>query len=252
MVPILKCIVSTFSTNPRNLSVKSFYALYKHCQSKSAIQWPQHTLSNIWNSEHTASIIRFVYGRGNIWMAWLISISAIWDAMPCSLVHGGQCFEGSQFFCTEDGQQVPPQMNTNIIAWRMCIKAFLFQQTKPSYMWSKCQKNEHCGCRFSTSNPYSACYVWVWMLALWTFINRLFMFVFSPSISLLRKYFRTDCDHFLTKCHLYAPFHLTTHNQCKWKSTDTNQVSLSSDRNCTSSFRHLVRCSGIPSIVLTC
>jgi len=26
-------------------------------------------------------------------------------------------------------------------ATRMRIKAFLFQQTKPSFMWSKCQKN---------------------------------------------------------------------------------------------------------------
>jgi hypothetical protein len=71
------------------------------------------------------------------------------------------------------------------------------------------------GCKFSTSNPYSACCVWVWMLALWTFIIRLFMFTFSPSISLLSKFFRIDCDNFLTKCHLYAPFHLTTHNLCQ-------------------------------------
>lgn len=102
-------------------------------------------------------------------------------------------------------------------AWRMCIKAFICQQTKPSCMWSKCQKKpyEHCGCRFSTSNPYSACYVWVWMLALWTSIIRLFMSVSSPSISLLRKYFRIDRNHFLTKCHLYTPFHLTTHERSR-------------------------------------
>jgi len=51
---------------------------------------------------HIASIIHFVYGRGNIRMARLICISAIWDAIPCSLVHGRQCFEGTHFLCTED------------------------------------------------------------------------------------------------------------------------------------------------------
>jgi len=139
------------------------------------------------------------------------------------------------------------------IAWRMCIKAFLFQQTKPSCMWSKCQKTIWTTwLRFSISNPYSACYVWIWMLALWTSIIRLLMFVSSPYISLLRKYFRIDHDHFLTKCHLYTPYHLTTHNQRNWKSVDTNQESFTSDRNCTSSFRYLVCCSSLPSIVLTC
>jgi hypothetical protein len=53
------------------------------------------------------------------------------------------------------------------------------------------------------------------MLALWTSIIRLFMSVSSPSISLLRKYFRIDRNHFLTKCHLYTPFHLTTHERSR-------------------------------------
>lgn len=138
-------------------------------------------------------------------------------------------------------QQVPPQMNANTELLGECVlRHFFSNRQRPLVCGPNAKKpHEHCGCRFCASNPYSACYVWLWMLALWTPIIRLFVFVFSPSTSLLRKYFRTDRDHFLTKCHLYAPFHLTTHNQCNWKSVDTNQESLNSDRNCTSSFRHL-------------
>ena len=153
-----------------------------------------------------------------------------------------------------EGQQVPPQINTNTeLLGEWVSRHFFSNRQSPPVCGPNAKKPyEHCGCRFSTSNPYSACYVWVWMLALWTSIIRLLMFVSSPSISLLRKYFRIDHDHFLTKCHLYTPFHLTTHNQRNWKSVDTNHESLTSDRNCKSSFRHFVCCSSLPSIVLTC
>jgi hypothetical protein len=150
------------------------------------------------------------------------------------------------------GQQFPPQRNIELLEEYVLRHFFSNRQSPPVCGPNAKKPFEHCGCRFNTCNPNSACYVCVWMLALWISIIRLFLFVSSPSISLLRKYFRIDRDHFLTKCHLYAPFHLTSHNKCKWKSDDTNQESLTSDRNCTSSFRHLVCCSSSPSIVLTC
>jgi hypothetical protein len=140
-------------------------------------------------------------------------------------------------------------MNTNReLLGESVSRHFFSNRPSPTVCGPNAKKSyEYCGCKFSTSNPYSAHYVWVSMLALWTSIIRLFMFVFNPSLSLLRQY----RDHFLTKCHLYTPFHLTTHSQCNWKSVDTNQESLHSDTNCTSSFRHLVCCVGLPSIVLT-